>query len=89
MGKSWSKLPVQKAKGLERVLEMAKHRSVSPAQIVLAWLLRQAGITSAIIGASKSYHLEEAVATLKIELSDEECRFLEGLYQLHPVLGHN
>jgi aryl-alcohol dehydrogenase (NADP+) len=33
--------------------------------------------------------LEEAVAALEIELSDDERRFLEEIYQPHPVLGHN
>ncbi len=74
---------------VERVLDLAKRRGVSPAQIALAWLLRQPGITSPIIGASKPHHLEEAVAALEIELSDEECHFLEELYQPHPVLGHD
>ena len=74
---------------VERVLELAKRRGATPAQIALAWLLHRPGITSPIIGASKPHHLEEAVAALEIELSDEECRFLEELYQPHPVLGHN
>jgi aryl-alcohol dehydrogenase (NADP+) len=73
---------------VDRVLDLAKRRGVSPAQIASAWLLRQPGLTSPIIGASKSHHLEEAVAALEIGLSDEECRFLEELYQPHPVLGH-
>ena len=74
---------------VDRVLELAKRRGVSSAQIALAWLLRQPGIISPIIGASKPHHLEEAVAALEIGLSEEECRFLEELYQPHPVLGHN
>jgi len=71
-----------------RVLDLAKRRGVSPAQIALAWLLRQPGITSPIVGASKPHHLEEAFAALEIELSDDECHSLGELYQPHPVLGH-
>jgi aryl-alcohol dehydrogenase (NADP+) len=33
-------------------------------------------------------HLDQAVAALEIELSDEECAFLEEPYTPHPVLGH-
>lgn len=74
---------------VERVVELAGRHSVKPAQIALAWLLHQPGITAPIIGASKMPHLEEAVAALEIKLSPEECRFLEEPYQPHPVLGHN
>jgi aryl-alcohol dehydrogenase (NADP+) len=33
-------------------------------------------------------HLEQAVASLEIDLSDDELHALEELYQPHPVLGH-
>lgn len=74
---------------VERVVELAQRRGVTPAQIALAWLLHQPGITAPIIGASKMPHLEEAVATLEIELSEDERAYLEEPYQPHPVLGHN
>jgi aryl-alcohol dehydrogenase-like predicted oxidoreductase len=74
---------------VDRVLDLAKRRGVPPAQIALAWLLRQPGVTAPIIGASKMQHLEDAVAASGIELTDDECRFLEELYQPHPVLGHS
>src|SRR5664279_6172371 len=73
---------------LDAVLELASERSVTPAQIALAWMLHKPGITSPIIGASKMPHLEEAVAALDIALSDEEIGRLEASYQPHPVLGH-
>jgi aryl-alcohol dehydrogenase (NADP+) len=73
----------------ERVASLAKARGVSPSQIALAWLLHQPGITAPIIGASKMFQLEEAVAALEIHLSEEETRSLEEPYQPHPVLGHS
>jgi len=73
---------------VDRVLDLAKRRGVAPAQIALAWVLHQPGVTAPIVGASKTHHLEEAVAALEIELADDERRFLEELYQPHPVLGH-
>jgi aryl-alcohol dehydrogenase-like predicted oxidoreductase len=76
-------------KTLERVLELARRRSVSPAQVSLAWMLHKPGITAPIIGASKMNHLEEAVQSLEIELSSEDMNFLEEPYQPHPVLGHS
>ncbi len=61
---------------------------MSPAQIALAWLLHQPGVTAPIIGASKMKHLEEALAALELELSDSESAHLEQPYQPHPVIGH-
>lgn len=74
---------------VDRVIELAARLSVKPAQIALAWLLHQPGITSPIIGASKMFHLEEAVSTLDIAFSDEDCSYLEQPYQPHVVLGHD
>jgi aryl-alcohol dehydrogenase (NADP+) len=74
---------------VEHVVDLAKRRGVTPAQIALAWLLHQPGVTAPIVGASKMPHLEEAVAALEIELSEEERQFLEAPYQPHPVLGHD
>lgn len=72
----------------ERVQSLAAERGVSPAQIALAWMLHKPGISAPIIGASKMYQLEEAVAALDIQLSSEEMTSLEEAYQPHPVLGH-
>jgi aryl-alcohol dehydrogenase (NADP+) len=74
---------------VERVVEMAGRRGVTPAQIALAWLLGQPGVTSPIVGASKPHHLEEALGALEISLSEDECAFLEECYRPHPVLGHS
>ncbi len=72
----------------DRAAELAKLRSVSPAQIALAWMLHKPGVTSPIVGATKMVHLEEAAAALDIELSAEEIALLEEPYVPHSVLGH-
>ena len=72
----------------DRVSEVAKRRSVSPAQIALAWMLRKPGVTAPIVGASKLGQLDEAVAALEIQLDDGEMQFLEEPYQPHPIIGH-
>jgi 1-deoxyxylulose-5-phosphate synthase len=71
----------------DRVAAMAKARGVSPAQVALAWILQQPGITAPIVGASKMPQLEEAVAALELALTPDECRQLEELYEPHTVLG--
>jgi aryl-alcohol dehydrogenase-like predicted oxidoreductase len=74
---------------VDRVVELARVKAVSPAQIALAWLLHKPGITSPIIGASKMRHLEEAITAVDITLTDEEMALLEEPYRPHPVLGHS
>jgi aryl-alcohol dehydrogenase (NADP+) len=76
-------------KVVDRVVELANRRGVHPAQIALAWMLHQPGITAPIIGASKPHHLEDAMAALDIQLSGDERHYLEEPHQPHPILGHS
>ena len=71
-----------------RTGEVAARRGVPPAQVALAWLLRQPGVTAPIIGATRMAHLEQAVGALELTLGDDECAELEAPYQPHAVLGH-
>ncbi|HTA47715.1 MAG TPA: aldo/keto reductase [Bryobacteraceae bacterium] len=73
----------------DRVIQLAGKRGVKPAQIALGWLRSRPGVTAPVFGATKLHHVEEAVASLDLTLDDEEVRFLEELYQPHPVLGHD
>ena len=74
---------------IDRVGELAGRRGVSRAQIALAWLLAQPGVTAPIVGASKPQHLEDALAAERLQLSAEERQYLEAPYQPHPVSGHS
>ena len=73
----------------DRVAELAKEHGVAPAQIALAWMLHKPAVTTPIIGASKMYQLEDAIAALEIKLSEAEIAVLEEPYRPHPVLGHS
>jgi aryl-alcohol dehydrogenase (NADP+) len=73
---------------VERVAQIAARRGVPSAQIALAWLLHQPGVTAPIIGASKPGHLEDAVKAVEIKLTEEELKSLAEPYQPHRVLGH-
>jgi 1-deoxyxylulose-5-phosphate synthase len=73
---------------VDQVINLAKERSVKPAQIALAWLLHKPGVTAPIVGASKIEHLKEAVEAIDISLSNEEIKLLEVPYRPHPILGH-
>ena len=69
------------------VTEVATARGVPNAQVALAWLLAQPGVTAPIIGASKMSHLDDALAALSITLDAEELAVLAAAYKPHPVLG--
>jgi 1-deoxyxylulose-5-phosphate synthase len=71
----------------DRVGDAARRRGVSRMQVALAWMLSRPGVTSPIVGASKLSHLDEAVDSLEVQLTAEECANLEESYQAHPVVG--
>jgi aryl-alcohol dehydrogenase (NADP+) len=72
----------------ERVGEVAAARGVPPAQVALAWVLQQPGVTAPIIGASKPHHITDAIASLDLKLSEAELKSLTDPYKPHPILGH-
>jgi 1-deoxyxylulose-5-phosphate synthase len=73
---------------VQAVAEVAKARGLPLAQIALAWMFHKDAITAPIVGATKPGHIEDAVAAVDVELSDEEIAALEAPYVPHPVLGH-
>ena len=72
---------------VEATLQVAAARGVPPAEVALAWLLRQPGVTAPIVGATKLEHLETAVRAVAVELSDAEVKSLEAPYRPHAVRG--
>jgi 1-deoxyxylulose-5-phosphate synthase len=72
---------------VERVLEVAAKRELSPAQVALAWLLRNPSVTSPIVGVTKPSHLSDAIAAVDVELDADEVAYLEEPYVPHAVAG--
>ena len=70
---------------LARVAELADRREVSMTEISLTWLLTK--VTAPVVGATKFHHVEGAAKAAELELTDEECAFLEELYVPHPLVG--
>ncbi|MDQ1653428.1 MAG: 1-deoxyxylulose-5-phosphate synthase [Cryptosporangiaceae bacterium] len=71
----------------ERVAEIAGKRGVPRAQVALAWVARQPGVTAPIVGATKPGHLDDAIAALGLELTADELAALAEPYVPHPVAG--
>jgi aryl-alcohol dehydrogenase-like predicted oxidoreductase len=72
---------------VDAVAKIAESRGVSRAQVALAWLLRQPAVTAPIVGATKPGHLEDAIAAVDLELSDDEAAQLEGPYSPREPAG--
>jgi aryl-alcohol dehydrogenase-like predicted oxidoreductase len=70
---------------VDRVVEVADARGATPAQVALAWILHKPAVTAPIVGASKMPQLEQAIAALDLNLSDDEMRALEAPYEPHTV----
>ena len=56
---------------------IAKAHNAAPSQIALAWVLKRSAVMLPIPGTSKVAHLEENVAAVDIQLSDEEFAALD------------
>ncbi|KAJ8655902.1 hypothetical protein O0I10_008342 [Lichtheimia ornata] len=71
---------------LDRLVEVAEKKKASPAQIALAWLLSKPFVTAPIVGITKAEYLDDAVGALKINLTEDECQYLEEPYAPRPLI---
>jgi aryl-alcohol dehydrogenase-like predicted oxidoreductase len=65
---------------IEAVASVATQRGVSRAQVALAWLRHNPVVVAPIVGATKASHLDDAIASLALDLTDEEVASLEAPY---------
>ncbi|MBQ5316793.1 MAG: aldo/keto reductase [Oscillospiraceae bacterium] len=70
---------------IRRVAETAEKHGVSMTEVSLAWLLTK--VTSPVVGATKSHHIEGAAKAVDLELSPEEISYLEEPYIPHALAG--
>jgi aryl-alcohol dehydrogenase-like predicted oxidoreductase len=69
----------------DAVAQVAAERGVSRAQVAMAWLLHKPVVTAPIVGARTVAHLDDAVAAVALELSEDEVARLEAPYRTRPV----
>jgi aryl-alcohol dehydrogenase-like predicted oxidoreductase len=73
--------PIDEARAFDAVdalARIAKLKGVTVAQVALAWLLAQPGVTSIIIGANKMSQLEDNLKATELELSAVELEVLSA-----------
>ena len=71
---------------VKRVNEIAQKYAVTMPQVALAWQFAK-GVTSPIIGATKTLYLDDAVGALKLSLTKDDIAYLEELYVPHRIVG--
>lgn len=67
---------------------VSRQRGLRPAQVALAWLRQRPGVVAPTVGATKALHIEDAIASVSVTLSDEEISTLEAGYLHRPIVGH-
>jgi aryl-alcohol dehydrogenase (NADP+) len=73
---------------VDAVTALAAKLGVSNAKLAYSWLLHRPGVTAPIVGASKLWQLDEAVAALDVKIAADDMARLDAPYRPHPVLGH-
>ncbi|WP_104180218.1 aldo/keto reductase [Arthrobacter sp. B0490] len=66
---------------------VAEARGVTRAQVALAWVSRNPVVSAPIVGVGKPHHLEDALASLDLELTADEVAALEEHYVPHSLVG--
>ena len=70
---------------INRVIHLADKYHVEMTQISLAWLLTKVSVP--IIGATKLFHIDEAIKALSVKLTQKDIYYLEELYTPHRIVG--
>jgi aryl-alcohol dehydrogenase-like predicted oxidoreductase len=66
---------------MNAVKQVAAARGETPAQVAIAWVLAQPGVTAPILGATKLAQLDDPLKAVDAPLSAEECAILEAPYE--------
>ncbi|TFK23351.1 oxidoreductase [Coprinopsis marcescibilis] len=77
----------------ERVIEVvesiAKKRQVSMAQVALAWVIAQPGVTAPVVGTTSLENLHELLGAVNLKLTNEEIEELSLPYKPQNIIGHS
>ncbi|WDF52657.1 aldo/keto reductase family protein [Paenibacillus sp. KACC 21273] len=69
--------------------QLAQSMDIKLSQLALAWVLRQPGVSSAIIGASKPHQIQENVEAVNISLSEDTLsqidQMMEDIQDFSPM----
>jgi aryl-alcohol dehydrogenase-like predicted oxidoreductase len=72
---------------VEGLRHLAQETGATPAQLAIAWVLRQPGVTSAIAGSSSLLHTQENAAAGELSMDDATLEAMERLVPLGPAFA--
>jgi aryl-alcohol dehydrogenase-like predicted oxidoreductase len=72
---------------VKKVEEIAHEKHCRPAQLALAWVLAQGGDIVPIPGTKRRKYLEENVAAVELELTQEDVRRLDAVFPTGAAAG--
>lgn len=72
---------------IQAVADIAIERNATRAQIALAWVLAQPGVTAPSLGVTRPEHLHDALKAFEIALTGPEMERLEAPYMTQQVAG--
>ena len=64
----------------DAVRDVARRLDVPMARVVLAWVLSKSAVCAPIVGATKEAHVREAMASLDLDLSEDDLARVESSY---------
>jgi aryl-alcohol dehydrogenase (NADP+) len=70
---------------VDAVAAVAADRGVPRAQVALAWVSQHPTVSAPIIGATSAEHLDDAIASLDLDLTPDELVHLEAPYTPHAI----
>jgi aryl-alcohol dehydrogenase-like predicted oxidoreductase len=72
---------------IEQLVGLAEEKGISLVQLSLAWMMRQPGVTAPIIGPRSVAQLEDNLAALNVELSQEDLQRIDRIVPPKSLVG--
>lgn len=69
--------------------KLAADRGVPPASLALAWLLGKPAVSAPIVGVTKPYQIDDALAAVDLSLTEAEESTVESPYRAHELYGYS
>lgn len=82
-------LPESAKKIIDKVSEIATRKGISMAQVALAWSLSKTYISAPIVGTTSIDKLEDLIKGCQVELTKDEIKEIDDLYEPQGIIGHS
>jgi aryl-alcohol dehydrogenase-like predicted oxidoreductase len=74
---------------VDEVRTVAAGHGVPCAQVALAWLMGRPAVSAVVVGATRTGHVDDALAAVSLELGPGDTARLEARYLPHAIQGHS